>query len=67
MAITLEVDSIIAKTVKRGAEVINLSAGEWIHYRYGDPSNPTVILLEQVPAGKAWRLTANIYIEETDA
>jgi hypothetical protein len=67
MAITLETDTIVAKTTKKGYELIELPAGQWIHYRYGTPEAPVDILLAQVPAGKKWKLTANVYIEETDA
>ncbi len=67
MAITLETDTITAKTTKKGSESVEISAGQWIHYRYGTPEAPVDILLSQVPAGKKWKLTANVYIEETDA
>ena len=32
----------------------SLAAGEYIQVRIGDPGDPTVILQEQVPAGKVW-------------
>ena len=67
MAITLETDTITAKTTKKGSESIEIPAGQWIEYRYGTPEAPIVILQQQVPAGKKWKLTANVYIEETDA
>ena len=67
MAITLETDTIIAKTTIKGSESVELPAGHWINYRYGTPEAPVDLLLAQVPAGKKWRLTANVYIEELDA
>jgi len=67
MAITLQTDTIVAKVSKSGTEVIDLPAGHWINYRYGTPENPVDLFLAQVPAGKKWKLTANVYIEETDA
>jgi len=67
LAITLDTDTIIAKTTKSGSEIIEIPAGQWIHYRYGSPSSPVDILLAQVPAGKKWILTANVYIQEMDA
>jgi len=67
MAITLEVDTITPKVTKKGSEMVDILAGQWIHYCYGTPEAPVDILLEQVPEGKKWRLTANVYIEETDA
>jgi hypothetical protein len=65
--ITLNTDAIIAKTSKNGSETVEIPAGQWIEYRYGTPEAPIVILQQQVPAGKKWKLTANVYIEETDA
>jgi hypothetical protein len=67
MAITLEVDTISAKVTKKGSERIEVPAGQWVHYRYGTPQNPTEALLTQVPAGKKWIVTMNVYIEELDA
>ena len=67
MAISLTTDTIIAKVSKTGSESIEIPAGQWINYRYGTPENPIDLLLAQVPAGKKWKLTANVYIEETDA
>jgi hypothetical protein len=67
MAIILREDTIIAKTTKSGSEAVEIPAGQWIHYRYGAPEAPVDILLAQVPAGKKWKLTANVYIEELDA
>ena len=66
MAITLAIDTIVAKVSKHGAYTVEIPAGQWVNYRYGSPENPVDILLEQVPAGKKWVLTANVYIEETD-
>jgi hypothetical protein len=67
MAIVLEEKIIQAKIIKSGHEEIELPAGQWIEYRYGTPEAPTVLLQAQVPAGKKWKLTANVYIEELDA
>ncbi|MDD2680393.1 MAG: hypothetical protein PHO03_06315 [Candidatus Omnitrophica bacterium] len=67
MAITLETDTITAKTTKKGYEIIELKEGQYILYAYGDPKEPKEILSAEVPKGKKWRLTANVYIEETDA
>ena len=67
MAIELKTDVIIAKTTKYGNESVDVVAGQWVNYRYGSPENPIDILLAQVPTGKKWKLTANVYIEETDA
>ena len=67
MAIVLTSEIIYPKVSKQGSEIVNIPAGQWIHYRYGTPQAPIDILLAQVPAGKKWKLTANVYIEETDA
>lgn len=67
MSITLITDSITAKVIKSGNSTIEIPAGQWINVRYGTPENPIDLLLEQVPAGKKWKLTANVYIEETNA
>ena len=67
MAITLVTDTIVAKVSKHGTETVEIPAGQWIQYRYGTPENPVDSLLIQVPEGKKWSVTMNIYIEETDA
>jgi hypothetical protein len=67
MAIELHAETIVAKTTKSGSEMVEIPAGQWVNYRYGTPESPVDILLAQVPAGKKWRLTANVYIEELDA
>lgn len=67
MAIELHTETITSKTTKSGFEMVEIPAGQWIQYRYGTPESPTDILLAQVPAGKKWKLTANVYIEEVDA
>lgn len=65
--ITLIEDTIVAKTTKHGHETITLPAGQWIQIRYGTPNNQTDMILLQVPQGKQWVLTANLYIEENTA
>ena len=67
MAITLITDIITAKVSQHGSQTVEIPAGQWIHYRYGTVQAPVDILLAQVPAGKKWKLTANVYIEKTDA
>ena len=67
MAITLETDTITAKTTKKGSELIEVPAGHWLHYEYGTPEVPVQVLVQQVPEGKKWKVTMNVYIEETDA
>ena len=67
MPITLTASTITEKVSKYGSETVEIPAGQWIHYRYGTVGAPVDILLTQVPAGKKWKLTANVYIEETDA
>jgi hypothetical protein len=67
MAITLETDTITAKTTKKGSERLEVPAGHWIHYEYGVPEAPVHVLVEQVPVGKQWIVTMNVYIEEIDA
>ena len=67
MAIELSEDIITEKVAKHGSEGVVLTAGQWIHYESGDPASPVLLFLAQVPAGKVWKLTANVYIEETDA
>jgi hypothetical protein len=67
MAIVLSEDTIIAKTSKRGAEIIDIPSGHWIHYEYGVPEAPVHVMVEQVPVGKKWKVTMSVYIEETDA
>lgn len=47
-------------------ENIPMVAGEKLQIRYGNIANPTILLLETVPAGKKWDLRISIYIEETD-
>lgn len=67
MAITVQTDIILAQTATHGSEMVDMSAEQWIEFRYGTPENPINIYLAQVPAGKKWKLTASVYIEETDA
>jgi hypothetical protein len=67
MAITLETDTITAKTTKHGSGTVDISEGQWISYSYGNIKELKELLLAQVPKGKKWKLTANVYIEETDA
>jgi hypothetical protein len=67
MAITLEEKSILPRTIKLGTEEIEASAERWLHYEYGTPEAPVQVLIAQVPAGKKWKVTMSVYIEETDA
>jgi len=68
MAIILSMETISAKISKHGTEFIDvLPTGHWLHYEYGVPEAPVQVMVEQVPVGKKWRVTMNVYIEETDA
>jgi membrane-anchored protein YejM (alkaline phosphatase superfamily) len=67
MPIVLSEDTIIAKTSKHGAEFMEVPAEHWLHYEYGTPEAPVQVLIAQVPAGKKWKVTMSVYIEETDA
>jgi len=67
MAIILSMETISAKISKHGSEAVDVPAGHWIHYEYGVPEAPVHVMVEQVPVGKKWKVTMNVYIEETDA
>ena len=67
MAIALSEDVITAKISKRGSEFVDVPAGHWLHYEYGTPELPVQVLIAQVPAGKKWKVTMSVYVEETDA
>ena len=67
MPIVLSEDTITAKLSKRGAEIVDVPAEHWLHYEYGTPEVPVQVLIAQVPAGKKWKVTMSVYIEETDA
>jgi len=56
-----------AKLIRAGDSQIILAAGDWLQIRHGNPENPTVILQEQVPQGKAWKAHVFVTIEETAA
>jgi hypothetical protein len=67
MSIVLSEDTITAKISKRGAEIVDVTADQWVQYRYGTPEATVDVLVEQVPVGKKWKVTMSVYIEETDA
>ncbi|MBU1621850.1 MAG: hypothetical protein KJ604_20535 [Gammaproteobacteria bacterium] len=65
MAIELVTDEILAKTTKRGHEILDLVAGK--HLKVEASPDGSEILDAVVPEGKNWHVTVSIYIEETDA
>ena len=65
MPLILDPEEITAKTVYSGFEEIELSAGQKFQIRHGNLGNPVEMYLGTVPQGKKWKLTASIYIEET--
>lgn len=67
VAIIIEEKLIPARAIRTGQEELELPAGQWVSYRYGTPENPVDSLLIQVPVGKKWNVTMNVYIEELDA
>lgn len=67
MPIALSEDIITAKLSKRGSEIVDVPSEHWLHYEYGVSEAPVQVLIAQVPAGKKWKVTMSVYIEETDA
>ena len=65
MAITFVIDTILAKVAKHGSETIDLAVGK--HIKIETSPQGVEILDAVVPAGKKWRVTISVYIEETDA
>jgi len=52
------------RRISGSAEII-MPAGQRLNVRYGTVADPVDEVLEQVPAGKQWKVLVTIIIEET--
>jgi hypothetical protein len=64
MAITLATEALPARTTKTGSETFTVAAGKDVEVAYWAPGKVRA-LQATVPAGKTWRVTVNVYIQET--
>lgn len=65
MAMTLSEESRPARMSLTGTETVLAPAGKFV--KIETAPDGVEILNAEVPAGKAWTVTVNVYIVETDA
>jgi len=54
-------------TAKYAAGSVDLTAGQWVRIQTGAADAPVTQLQVQVPAGKTWKVSFVVEIEEQDA
>lgn len=57
----LKVIQVYGETSMAASDTLNLTAGQWVQIRHGNPDNPVVDLQEVCPVGK--KRTIRIAIE----
>jgi len=63
MAITLNEEALPARTTKSGSGTVTASAGQSLKIETSPRGEE--LLDAEVPAGKSWTVTVNVYIVET--
>lgn len=64
MTITLAEESKPARVTKSGSETFTVQSGKNVTVAYYDPGIVRVLNVD-VPAGKTWTVTVNVYVVET--